>query len=464
MNQNRIAIVSSLLFCLLMVAFPSISVAGAKNALNLWANTALPALLPFFICANFMVAMRIPETLGKAMESVIGKFFRTPGEAAFVFIMSITSGYPVGVKLTSDLRKSGRLSRVQGERALSFCSTSGPLFMLGAVGAGMFADPRVGWVIALSHYTGAITNGLLYGRLFRERERELADEGWMRSVGRSRNSRSFQNPMEFLTEAILDAVKTLFIIGGYMVLFLILVEALRTMALGESPLLFGFFEMTVGAQTVSAMKGITLSQACVLCAAIISWGGLSVQAQSISFLAGTDLRISRYLLTKATHMLFAGLWAIPFSRLLLDESVSAWSQAGELWQQGQNHFLYHFLFSSGMLILVFVAFCALSMLSVVMNENKTEAEKLRRLHKKEWKQEQRRQKELETAKKAEERERQREIREKEKEEHREIKKREYEERQKRKKEKKSDQREKRQGKREEKRKRKEKEQGEVEID
>ena len=154
-------------------------------------------------------------------------------------------------------------------------------------------------------------------------------------------------------------------------------------------MLLGFFEMTVGTQSVSGMKGIPLDQACVLCTAIISWGGLSVQAQSISFIAGTDLRISRYFLAKGTHMFFAGLWAILFSRLLLNESISAWSRTGELWQQGQNHFLYHFLFSSGMLILVFVAFCALAMLSAVINEEKTEAAQLRRQQKKKWKQAQR---------------------------------------------------------------------------
>jgi len=44
----------------------------------------------------------------------------------------------------------------------SFCSTSGPLFMIGAVAVGMFKNPLLGPLIALSHYLGALTVGLIF--------------------------------------------------------------------------------------------------------------------------------------------------------------------------------------------------------------------------------------------------------------------------------------------------------------
>ena len=50
----------------------------------------------------------------------------------------------------------------QAVRMLSFCSTSGPLFMLGTIGAGMFYAPAAGAVIALSHYAAALLNGLAF--------------------------------------------------------------------------------------------------------------------------------------------------------------------------------------------------------------------------------------------------------------------------------------------------------------
>lgn len=407
MNRNRIAIAGSLLFCVFMVAFPSVCVSGARNALSLWANTALPALLPFFICANFMVAVGVPQIFGRAMEPVIRGVFRVPGEAAFAFIMSITSGYPVGAKIIADLRGQGAMSRVQAERAVSFCSTSGPLFMLGAVGAGMFASPQVGWVIALSHYTGALINGIVYGRIFREpsvhschREGHIGNQsfgatavrnekgsaGWEKAAGAgakavSGTERYHKGSIEILTESIMEAIKTLLVICGYMVLFLILIEVLKMAQVGDNPIFHGLFEMTIGCSEVSYLTGITMTQACILCTAIISWGGLSVQAQSLSFLSKTDIRPGRYLMTKITHMLFAAMMAIPFSRLFINETVETWTRSGELWEKGQNNFLYHFLFSSSLLILVFVTFCALSMISSILNESRSEAGRNRKLQK-----------------------------------------------------------------------------------
>ena len=52
-------------------------------------------------------------------------------------------------KLIGDFGKSEIITLHDAKRMLTFCSTSGPLFMLGAVGAGMLSSPAAGAVIAL---------------------------------------------------------------------------------------------------------------------------------------------------------------------------------------------------------------------------------------------------------------------------------------------------------------------------
>ena len=148
--------------CLVMMAFPSIALNAAQKGITLWASSVLPALLPFFICANFMTALGLPVYIGRIFEKPFQKLFGAPGVSAFIFSISITSGYPMGAKLIGDFGRSGAVSRSEARRMLTFCSTSGPLFMLGAVGAGMLASPAAGAVIALSHYFGALLNGLLF--------------------------------------------------------------------------------------------------------------------------------------------------------------------------------------------------------------------------------------------------------------------------------------------------------------
>jgi hypothetical protein len=78
--------------CLVMMAFPSIALNAARKGIALWASSVLPALLPFFICANFMTALGLPAQIGRILERPFRNLFGAPGVSAFVFSVSITSG------------------------------------------------------------------------------------------------------------------------------------------------------------------------------------------------------------------------------------------------------------------------------------------------------------------------------------------------------------------------------------
>jgi nucleoside recognition membrane protein YjiH len=83
--------------------------------------------------------------------------------------MSITSGYPTGARLTALFRKQKRITAEEAQRVLSFCSTSGPLFMMGAVAIGMMGSPEGGTIILASHYIAAILIGLAF-RFYHSRD------------------------------------------------------------------------------------------------------------------------------------------------------------------------------------------------------------------------------------------------------------------------------------------------------
>ena len=88
--------------------------------------------------------------------------FNVPGEGSFAFAMSVTSGYPVGAKIVSKLKSNKALTKIEAQRLISFCSTSGPLFMIGTVSVGMFKSSKLGAFIAVSHYLGAIMVGIIF--------------------------------------------------------------------------------------------------------------------------------------------------------------------------------------------------------------------------------------------------------------------------------------------------------------
>ncbi len=53
----------------------------------------------------------------------------------------------MGAKSVIALYENGTCSKVEAERLLSFCTNSGPAFIFGIVGAGVFSGGRIGLLL-----------------------------------------------------------------------------------------------------------------------------------------------------------------------------------------------------------------------------------------------------------------------------------------------------------------------------
>lgn len=302
-----IAAMLTMLCCILMVIFPETALRSARKSIDLWMLDVLPALLPFFICAGFL------QNIG------VMKYLRS---GIFPFAMSVLSGYPMGAGIIGNLRRSGDVTLEEAKHMLSYCSTSGPAFMIGAVGAGMLGSGQMGILIALSHYAGALINGTVYGRIF----------------SRNKSSRHKKEPVDIFpvctaeqrdlqgafTDAILMSLKSLGIILAYIVMFMFITDIFTIggmFAAIEKPwieaLLKGMLEMTVGCEATAGTIAVSDQMRCILCTFIISWGGMSVIGQTMSMLTGTGISMVYILMTKLTHGLFSAAVSFVISSFML---------------------------------------------------------------------------------------------------------------------------------------------------
>lgn len=146
-----------------VVLNPSLSLKSAKDGILIWLNILLPSLLPFFIISEILIGFGFVDFIGKLLKPLMKPLFNVPGEGAFPLTMSMLSGYPVGAKLTSRLREKNLITKEEGNRLICFSSTSGPLFMLGAVSIGMLGDSSLIPLIIIPHYLSILVLGLFIG-------------------------------------------------------------------------------------------------------------------------------------------------------------------------------------------------------------------------------------------------------------------------------------------------------------
>ncbi len=113
-----------------MVAYPDLAFSSAVKGLRVWWDVVFPALLPFFIAGQVLMALGVVNFMGVLMEPFMRPLFNVPGVGAFVVAMGLASGYPIGSVLTAKLRREGQLTKGEAERLMSFTNTADPLLTL----------------------------------------------------------------------------------------------------------------------------------------------------------------------------------------------------------------------------------------------------------------------------------------------------------------------------------------------
>ncbi|HHY92364.1 MAG TPA: sporulation integral membrane protein YlbJ, partial [Firmicutes bacterium] len=218
-----------------MVRYPDVAFKAAVHGLGVWFDIVFPALLPFFIFSEVLMGLGVVHCMGVLLEPFMRPLFNVPGVGSFVMAMGLASGYPIGAILTAKLRKQKLCTRVEAERLYSFSNTADPLFMIGAVAVGMFGIVQLGVVISLSHYISAIMVGLVL-RFYAagDRERVTPDTGqgnvFLRALkalyrARVEDGRPFGR---LLGDAIRQSVNTLLVIGGFIMLFSVVIQIATT--------------------------------------------------------------------------------------------------------------------------------------------------------------------------------------------------------------------------------------------
>lgn len=354
LNQHRnrnIYITASLalVFSLTLIIFPEEAFAASLEGLRLWSQVVLPALLPFFIMTELLMGFGVVHFIGTLLEPIMQPLFKIPGVGAFAVAIGLASGYPIGAKITDQLRRKELCSQIEAERLISFANTADPLFIAGAVAVGMFNMPEVSVVLLLAHYLSAVIVGF-FMRFHKNDDSQITkptNNSSQSLVSRAKTAlvdarvsdgRPFGN---LLSDAIIDTCKSLFFVGGCIVMFAVLsrlfeisgITALVT-NLFVSLLAFtniskdiinavisGFFEIDIGAQAISIATA-PLSQKMMAVSAIIGWSGLSVHAQVAAMIHGTDIRIKPYITARVFHAIFAGVLTV----ILLKPAQTLWQR------------------------------------------------------------------------------------------------------------------------------------------
>lgn len=305
-----------------LVVAPKEAIAGAQDGLTLCFNVIVPSLFPFFVLASLVVDLGLAAYLGRAMEGLMRPLFRVSGSCAAAVALGFIGGYPVGARTALQLYQQGLCTKTEAERLLAFCNNSGPAFILGVVGAGVFGDGRVGLLLYLTHALASVIVGLLF-RFYGGTQRSKAaprrpkpiETVTLPAAFTSSVTRSMQSTLNICAFVIFFAV-VLRLLSAFGVLSAV-AELLSLLGFQEEwarRLVAGLLELSSG---VSSLQGETqLAGRVSMAAFMLGWAGLSVHCQVLSFLVDTGLSARVYLAGKLCHGLIAAALTYGLTRVI----------------------------------------------------------------------------------------------------------------------------------------------------
>jgi len=329
----------TILLTVFLIYFPDEALAASIRGLTMWAEVVFPALLPFFITAELLLAFGVVKFLGILFEPIMRPLFNVPGVGSFGWIMGMASGYPTGAKIAARLREEKQLTRVEAERLVSFTNNSSPLFIFGAISVGLFHDAKLGLLLAVCHYLSNMIVGIImrfHGRKWDKDKKNPNEKIKIPSIMkalRSMHETRMKDPRpvgELLGDAVLQSIKTLVMVGGFIILFSVIVKLLHLVAISGYvakvfefifllfgipqnlgvPFFSGLFEITLGATLISQTDVDFLLHKSILVSFILGFNGFSIQAQVASILAKTDIRFAPYFFARFLHGIIASVLTV----------------------------------------------------------------------------------------------------------------------------------------------------------
>lgn len=130
----------------------------------------------------------------------------------------------------------------EAERMLAFTNNSGPLFIIGTVGIALYRSSLIGIILFITHILACITVGIIFGFYSRHFSKKVPSPIHSKSSNlNTTHTYTLSNLGEILSTSITNAISTILLIGGFIVLFSIIISIINKLNIN---FIFEFFNIS----------------------------------------------------------------------------------------------------------------------------------------------------------------------------------------------------------------------------
>ena len=349
-DKNNIFCFFITVLIILFVSNIEASINAALDGLRLCFKAIIPTIFSFSLICNLLICYDGISTYSKLIGPLICKPLRLPSNCSFPLVGSILCGYPLGAKFSSNLYENGDIEKKDYIRLINIASNTGPIFLIGSVGASLLGDPKYGYFLLISNYLSIFFIAII-----------TMKKSSMHQFNAQKTSFKEISFSVALDKSIKDALNTTLSVCSYVVAFSVIISILKNINfikdiffnienLFNIPrnMLYGTFlgsiELTNGCNIISS-SSMSIHFKLAIISFLASFSGISIIAQTFSFIGKHNVSFFRYVFLKLIQGIFSFIFTFLLSNIVF-KSIETYSS--------NNFFVSNYLLNYLLPILIFL--------------------------------------------------------------------------------------------------------------
>ena len=200
---------------ILLLTKSKIVITSVINSSSMFILKIFPSLLPTMIIGNLLVKNNIHQIIPKFIKKIFYKLFRFNDIMTSIFIISMFTGTPSNAIYINEYLNKKLISLKQAQTLLLTTHFINLLFVIAAVGGGVFNSVKIGFILLILLWTNNIIKAFICKKNL---DNDINDNHL------SNNNETF---ICTLTNSVKTSINSLLLIFGIVVMFNILVSLLK---------------------------------------------------------------------------------------------------------------------------------------------------------------------------------------------------------------------------------------------
>lgn len=304
--KKSIKLISLYIFLIYIIYYGVDIIAGVRKGIDISLNLVIPSMFIFIVISNFILASNLKNIISVPFNFITSKLFKINSLETAIFILSLIGGYPVGAKLLANSVNAKYLSPQKASILLSYCVNCGPAFLISGIGGVILGNAQLGIFMYISQIFACLIVGFISSFL-------LSNNIELQPINSTKSTQTLQTTQttqttpttptsKLLVTSVIDAVKSLSIICGFVVFFCAISPILINIFSNfiDEVLLNGILEVTAGCNLVTTLNPL---QGILYASCFVSFGGICVILQIFAMLLNTGISMKYFFLFKPLYIL-----------------------------------------------------------------------------------------------------------------------------------------------------------------